>query len=167
MKKIPVGRSGHYATVDDCDYSKLIAYRWSLKRATRTSYAIAHEICNHDKSVLMHRVIMSGVKEVDHVDGNGLNNTRQNLRSATRSQNQMNVDKKRGFENSIYKGVDRVVTKREIKFRARIRVNNKLIHLGYYPTEEIAAEVYNSNALRLHGEFARPNIISSLTPSHP
>lgn len=104
----------------------------------------------------MHQLILFSPKplEIDHVDGNGLNNQRMNLRICTHLQNTMNRKKSKG-KSSVFKGV--VWNKEKNNWRARIRVNKKLIHLGYFFIEAEAAKIYNIAAVKYFKEFARLN----------
>ena len=109
------------------------------------------------KTLLMHRFIAGDPykKEVDHRDENKLNNKKSNLRVCIRSQNKHNVGK---FKNNTsgFKGVG-LVNKR---WRAKIMVNYKNIHLGYFSTAIEAAKAYNNAAKTMFGEFHKPNKIS-------
>ncbi len=105
----------------------------------------------------MHRLILNLDKELcDHKDGNGLNNQRNNIRAATKSQNNMN---KIGRGSSSYLGV--YIHKKDAvkKWRAQIKVNDKKIHIGVFEREEDAALAYNKMAIKYHKEFANLNII--------
>ncbi len=110
----------------------------------------------------LHRVILERIigrslnvnEYVDHVDRDTLNNKRENLRLATQSENMRNSTK-RSSNKSGYKGVSWAA--RESKWCARITVQYKGIHVGYFDTPEKAALAYNAAAIRLHGEFARLN----------
>ena len=93
--------------------------------------------------------------EIDHWDGDGFNNTWDNLRNATRSQNQHNRGKQRG-NSSGYKGVTYIETAN--KWRARIMLNNKSIHLGYFDTPELAHLAYCKAADEHHKGFANYGI---------
>ena len=102
----------------------------------------------------MHREILSAPDsaEVDHKDGNGLDNRKQNLRLASRVQNQCN--KRRYSSNTCgFKGVH--FHKQNRKWRARIEFNKKRISLGLFSSREEAGAAYIEAAKRLHGEFAR------------
>lgn len=87
---------------------------------------------------------------IDHIDGNRRNNRLNNLRLASSGQNQRNQRKVRHETTSKYKGV-KLVGKR---WRAYITYNYKMLHIGYFNTEEVAAKAYDRMARELHGEFA-------------
>jgi len=90
---------------------------------------------------------------VDHIDGNGLNNTRANLRICTYQQNVCNCKSRGG--DSKYKGIS--WDKRSKKWRAKIRYNSKDKHLGVFEDEIEAAREYDREAAKLFGEFAYLN----------
>lgn len=108
---------------------------------------------------LMHRVIMGAPKgiEVDHRDGNGLNNCISNLRLCDRPSNSKNCKKRSVHTSSIYKGVS--WHKSHKQWRALIHVDGRILYLGYYLTEIDAAKAYNEASLKYHGEFSRLNIL--------
>lgn len=93
---------------------------------------------------------------VDHINGNGLDNRRNNLRIVDNQKNQFN-SKKHKIKSSKYKGVS--FSKSKNKWRAYICPNRKYIHLGYYTNESNAVKAYNKKALELFGEFACLNQI--------
>lgn len=93
-------------------------------------------------------------EEVDHIDGNKLNNTRGNLRIASNAENKMNRDKQSN-NTSGYKGVS--FHKKYKKWRAIIGIQGKSIHLGYFSDAVEAAKAYDDSARKYHGEFARTN----------
>lgn len=151
MKTIELTK-GKSATVDDIDYDTLSKYSWYTNicgYAVRNSYADGKH-----STIIMHRVVMDATKglEVDHINGDKLDNRRDNLRICTRSENQCNVGK-RTHNTSGFKGVNWYPKYQ--KFRAYIGVNSKWKHLGYYTTAEEASAVYQSAAKLLHGTFAR------------
>lgn len=103
---------------------------------------------------LMHRFIMQAKKgtEVDHINGNKLDNRLCNLRFVTRAENNMNRHEKKTGTTSKYKGVCwRHIPKR---WKAYIKINKKQIHIGYFGTELEAAKAYDKKAVELFGEFA-------------
>lgn len=104
----------------------------------------------------LHRLIMGAGpgEEVDHINGNPLDNRRSNLRMATSAQNKWNT---RRFSNNTsgYRGVS--FRKDRGKFRAYINLDNKQRSLGMFHTAEEAARAYDAAAKELFGEFARLN----------
>ena len=151
-KEIQLTR-GKVAIVDDEDFEWLSRISWHVKPDLHTSYAAWEQ---NGKSILMHHLLAT--KPVDHINGNGLDNQRCNLRSATRQQNQMNRGKHQKA-TSKFKGV--FWSKRAKKWHASIRLNKKGIHLGYFISEVEAAKAYNRAAKELFGEFARPNLVET------
>lgn len=159
MKEIELTQ-GKVALVDDEDYEFLMQWDWyayrSGKKVYFTYYSQRNIKINEDKrsTLKMHRVIM-GVTDpklqVDHIDGNSLNNQRSNLRICTSVENCRN-SKKRTGASSQYKGVS--WHKVSEKWIAHIT-------LGSFKTEEDAALAYNEAAIRYHGKFAGLNVISS------
>ena len=150
MKEIILSK-GMSAQVDDEDYERLMPYRWHAYQQDDVWYAKAHG------NVRMHRVIMKldgSYPLVDHVDRNGLNNQKANLRTCTRSQNGANSAKlMKG--SSIYKGV--CYRKDRNVWTAQIVVNSNHIYLGYFHSEEDAARAYDLAAVKYFGPFARTN----------
>jgi hypothetical protein len=108
---------------------------------------------NSNKTIFLSRYILdySGVGEIDHIDGNPLNNQKENLRICTHQENTFNTKSRDG--TSMFKGV----YKQNHKWRAQITFNHKHIHLGYHKTEHLAAVHYDVAALYLFGEFAYLN----------
>ena len=134
--------------------------RYANKEAflTKTSDGYFHgKVCL--RQIKAHRVIwciQNGkwpVGEIDHIDGNKANNKIENLRDVTKSQNQRNRGSVKG-SLSIYCGVTK---KSEAKWCAKISVNKKQIHIGYFDTEEDAARAYDEHALMYHGPYAKTN----------
>ena len=148
-------KSGHEILVDDEDWEKVRGYGWNISQNYRCKYAQAYV---HGKgNVLMHRIIMENPDlHVDHIDGNGLNNQKDNLRLCTRKQNSANSRKIEGT-SSKYKGVSWF--KHLSKWESYIWTGEKRASLGYFNVETEAAIAYNKAALELHGEFARLNVI--------
>ena len=147
-----------FAQVDDADFDYLNRWKWYAVKRDNNFYARRGFRLDNGKTkgILMHRDIVAvpDGMQVDHRDGNGLNNQRANLRVCTPSQNQMNK-KRPPFGSSVYKGV----RLNQGKWEVRISKNNKRIYLGRFDTEIEAALTWNEAAKNHHGEFAYLNSI--------
>jgi hypothetical protein len=163
-KELPVGEK--FALVDAEDFEVLRHFKWKTYRCPtgKTTYAVTTlPVVLGSKTVRMHRVILiwlakaRGIParlEVDHVNGNGLDNRRSNLRFCTSSQNKFNRGKKGGFKHSSYKGVG--FHRSMNKWTCCIQINNKK-KVSYFNEEIAAAKAYDELAKKHHGEFARLN----------
>ena len=154
MKEIRLTR-GAVALVDDGDFAHVSRLRWHANKNHRTSYAVCVFRENgKQREQTMHRFLLNPPKgmEVDHINGNGLDNRRANLRLATHSQNICN-QKLRNSNVSGYKGV----TWFERYQRWHTQVDGK--HVGYYDTPEEAAYAYDVEATRRYGLFAKTNLM--------
>lgn len=149
-KSIPLTQ-GKFALVDDEDFEWLNQWKWFVIKDHNVFYAVRTQ--NHIK---MHNVIMkpSDGFIVDHKDGDGLNNSKINLRICTTSQNQMNK-RKPSNNTSGYKGVH--FHKPSKKYLARICLNNKRIVIGFFKEPQDAARAYDQAAVKYFGEFAKTN----------
>ena len=150
---------GHVALVDDEDYESISAYKWYANIITRVDGSFSVYVQrNMKKPRSLHRFIMDAPAdmEVDHINGNPLDNRRTNLRICSRSENMQNQRHQTGG-TSKFKGV--YWSKHTRKWRAQISINWKKKHLGLFETEQEAALAYNVAALELHGEFARINVL--------
>jgi len=161
IRKIPLTR-GKFALVDAEDYYRLARYKWcSSTCGAKTFYALANW---NRKRVMIHRVIMDAPDHlfVDHIDHNGLNNTKANLRLCTLAQNMRNTRPIKGT-SSKYKGVS--WNKDAKKWRTVIRLNTKSQHIGHFENEIDAAKAYDKKAAELFGEFAHLNFPPSVIPT--
>ena len=152
---------GKVALVDAADYEWLNQWKWMTRKSENTFYAIRR--VRHPRGsqshIRLHRVILNapaGV-EIDHRNHNGLDNRRCNIRLCSHGENGQNSKKQDGPTTSVYKGV--YWQKAAHKWHAQIGYDRKLIYLGLFAYEADAALAYNAAASRLHGEFARLNII--------
>jgi hypothetical protein len=154
MKQIPImGKNGvgKFALVDDEDFEELNQRKWRLH-----PYGYAHSYTNGShatrKDIFMHRIITNCPpdKQIDHKDGNGLNNQEYNLRICTVGQNAKNR-KVRVNSKSGYKGV---YARKRGYFQASINVDNKFIHIGMFRDPISAAHAYDKKAKEVCGGFA-------------
>jgi len=157
----------HTVIVDNDDYDKLKNYSWYYNKTHAHAYV---RVYIDGEQLLMHRVILKAKKGqmVDHINGNGLDNRRSNIRLCTNSQNQKN---KKPSGRSKYLGVNihktktlyyRKKTKEYVTYKttsiiAHIKIGDKYKHLGTFKTEKDAALAYNEAAKIHHKEFARLN----------
>lgn len=154
-KRIELSK-GKHAIVDDADYEWLSHHKW---HCTAKGYAARHTYAGNgqQKTLYMARAILNSPAhmDVDHINGNRLDNRRCNLRVCTRAQNSRNRRKWR--PTAKFKGVYEVGS----RYRAVICLNGKNVHLGYFGNEPEAAHAYDVAAIRLHGEFAKLNFPSA------
>jgi len=154
-KEILLSR-GFVAVVDDSDYDELSRSKWYTRTSGRKNYASRKSnVDGKQITISMHQMILG--KGADHIDGDGLNNRRDNLRLATPQQNLWNQLPCRGG-TSGRKGVS--WHKNAKKWRSTITLNGRHIHIGYFNSEDEAASAYDEAAVRLFGEYARPNFIT-------
>lgn len=157
-----------YALIDEDDFDTITPYKWIIDTS---GYVIASRGPGVSRStrIAMHRVILGLTKsnEIgDHKNHNPRDNRRCNIRKATPAENSRNVTS-RGESRYLgvsYQTINYKSTKPNKVFvykylKAKIRVNNKLIHLGTFKTEEAAALAYNEAASKYFGEFANLNIL--------
>ena len=166
MKTIPLTH-GKVVLVDDADYEWLNQFRWLAGKyyAYRFIYKkiFVGRWKKRGQMILMHRFILGldfGDKQhTDHVDGNGFNNQRDNLRKCTPQQNHFN--RKATGGSSKFKGV-RLYCNRNYPdrsyWRAQIVIDGKYIHIGTFDSEIEAAQAYDNKAMELVGELARLNV---------
>ena len=169
MKKIKLTQNKE-AIVDDEDYERLMEHKWCAHKCSNNKDKFYVERMapvdsnGKQKIIYIHRVIMNAPKgmQVDHINGNPLDNRRENLRICTNQQNGMNRGKPKD-NTSGYKGVTYMKKKKDMineyskPWYAQIIHNQKKIHLGCYKTKEEAARAYDKKAIELHGEYATLN----------
>lgn len=142
-------------------------YTWHLRRGRNDTFYVCGRRISDKKSVKMHRIIMNCPDGyvVDHIDGDGLNNRKRNLRVCTIAEN--NYNKKGNISStSKYRGVslciDKCVKKSGksytyYKWKSQITKDGKFYLLGRFLSEKDAAIAYNKKAIELYGEFAYLN----------
>jgi len=149
---------GHTVLFDDDDIMLLFNHKWRIRKwgASRTYYAESgSHISGGYRTNCMHHLIL-GRKEgyvIDHINGNGLDNRRANLRHATIAQNNYNAQAHSGKR---FKGTYFYASEKK-PWNAQIQVNKKIHRLGRYDTEIEAARAYNEAAKKFHGQFAKLN----------
>jgi len=156
---IPLTRD--YDTIISAIDADLADVLWKAHTAPHTVYAcrLTSHVNGKRKRVGLHRVILARMLDrdlladeyVDHKDGNGLNNTRDNLRLATKEQNGAN-SRKQSNNTSGFKGV--CWNKQAGKWKAQITVDGKNIYLGYFASKDEAHAAYCTAAEKHFGEFA-------------
>ncbi len=150
-KEIPLTR-GHVAIVDDEDYEWLSQWKWTAFQSGNQVYAYRK---HKNKSVLLHRLITSAPKGkvVDHINRNGLDNRRENLRVVGRKENALN-------SSFIPNGTSKYRGVRYSKnaWQSEIMVDRKYIYLGRFKSEEDAARAYDAAATMYFKSDARLNL---------
>lgn len=166
MKEIVLTK-GKRALVSDEDYEYLSQWKWYASQTGNKFYAARSEDRNGVRKVIyMHREIMKATEEdVDHIDGDGLNNVRENLRFAEHHQNLKNQRKQDRETSSRYKGVyldkGTQTWNVQIKDRSRVRVVHGI------ESEDIAAQIYDLLAIDRFGEYANLNFPDSRHSKYP
>lgn len=155
MKYIVLTR-GKVTSVDDEDYNLLNKYKWYCStngRATRNIYVKGKYIREY-----MHRVIMNAPRgrTVDHIDLDPLNNQKGNLRICTQTENNRNRRKYPKPLTSIYKGV-RYRAGHAFPWTTELKVKGRMVHIGNFHSEHIAALAFDLWAKDIHKEFAQTN----------
>lgn len=158
MSKLIPLTQGKSAIVDDQDFEWLSQWKWCAHKDKNKWYAM-RGVYTKGKviSVQMHRLILAAPqgREVDHWDGDGLNNQRHNLRLATQHENQRNRKNPNSNNTSGYKGVS--WHKKDEKWVAQIIADGKHLNLGRFNTPEDAARAYDKAARNYYKEFASLN----------
>lgn len=152
---------GFEAIVDDEDYDFLMQWKWHICRGSHI-YAMRNSAPINGKRthILMHRVLCKTPDgfDTDHINGNGLDNRRSNLRAVSRSQNMWNrLPNKNG--GSLHKGVH--WHKQHSKWVASIQINRKRRHIGLFENEHDAAAAYTAAAERHFGEYSHTKGVSA------
>ena len=156
---------GQEAVVDDADLSQLAVYEWRAYKAPRTHYAYRRRMKidgSGPSMIFMHREILNAPHgtQVDHVNSNGLDNRRGNIRVCSVGENQMNRGVRTGKRSSKFKGVYYKGRNLSKPWKIQINKAGKVIKTQYFKTEDEAGRAYNELAKIYHGGFARLNAVS-------
>ena len=151
---------GKVAVVDDDLFNYLNQFKWFANNINGKFYVVRNITVSKNKKnvIYMHRFIMKPNKGmvIDHLDGNTLNNQKNNLRICTHTENMRNskisINNKSGYKGVSYQ-------ENRNNYRAQIKFNNKTINIGDFIDPIDAAKAYNAAALKYHGEFAHLNKI--------
>lgn len=146
---------GYKVLIDSDDYDKIMKFKWHLMKKGKKYIGTSIWDGGKSRTLLLHRCIM-GLKgydknEVDHINGNELDNRKQNLRICTHWQNQYNF-KKPKTNTTGFKGV---VLLKTGKYVAQISVKRRHIHLGTFSDPFEAHTAYCEASKKYHGEFGR------------
>jgi len=152
---------GYEAIIDAADAPLVAGRFWLVRVSGKSGYAQSADYSTGKcKTLLLHRVLLDAPDGflVDHIDGDGLNNSRSNLRLCNRSQNAQN----RGAPSHSSSGLKGVCwNAKDQRWRAHIQVNPALrLHLGSFLSKDAAAAAYAAAAIKYHGDFARaPSLV--------
>ena len=150
MKEIKLTQ-GMVAFVDDEDYEAVNQYKWHINKKSNTFYAVRtlRKPDGAPTTQKMHQLILNA-RGIDHINHNGLDNRRSNLRIVTQKQNIANARSRGG--TSRFKGL--YWDKKKNKWRVQIFIRGKRKHLGMFNDEVEAARIYNFAARYVYGEYA-------------
>ncbi len=157
LVEIPLTQ-GKWAIIDACDAEKVLQHKWYAHKDYHTYYALTN-IRKEDGTptiLRLHRLILKPHPQtmVDHINGNGLDNRRCNLRLATNRQNLQNsripLTNTSGFKGVYWE-------KQKCRWRVQIYVDGKNKNLGSFKTKKEAAATYDRAAIKFFGQFAKPN----------
>jgi hypothetical protein len=160
--RIPLGYN-RFALIDPEDAIAVVQWRWSAAQTSKDCWYArgTRTIDGVKEQTYLHRLLMSPSKDeiVDHIDGNGLDCRRHNMRVGTQQQNTFNRNKRAGSKTPYF-GVYQL--RNQKSWNARIRQGGQSHYLGYFSTPEEAARAYDKKAYELRGEFARLNFPSEV-----
>ena len=167
-QQIYLRNTGRFAVVDNNVYPAVCRFKWF---ENADGYAARHQwvpTARANRVVWLHHLVLdtSDGMLVDHVNGDRLDNRRQNLRLGSRAQNARNKAKPSN-NTTGFKGVHLDKRRKRNRWHAQINCDGKAYHLGNYPTAEEAARAYDGAALALHGEFARLNFTPETALPYP
>lgn len=147
---------GLFATIDESDFDLVSAYKWHPMVPKNPDYSTYAFSQTKRSTIYLHRLITAAKTGdyVDHIDHDGLNNLRSNLRVCTQSQNMQNRNS-HGGNTTGFMGV--YFHKKTNKYQAQLQKNGRKISAGLYPTPEEAARARDQAALKHFGVYAYLN----------
>ena len=160
-KLIPLTK-GRFAIVDVEDFQWLSQKEWQVHDKSKISYALGKKWLSHTKGITLamhreifkrHNINIEGM-DIDHINGNGLDNRKNNLRRCTNQENQFNT-RSHKIGSSGYKGVS--WNKVDKKWQVYLRTKSKVHFCGQFKDKKSAAIAYDLMAKKLHGNFANLN----------
>ncbi len=169
MKRIELTQ-GKYALVDDEDYEYVLCYKWHTLKSKKNYYAVtALEMGNGKKfTINMHNFVTENPQGslLDHINRNGLDNRKANLRKCSYAQNSLNRRLDKLKNKTGYRGVYLSEYKNKRKFTSYLKVNGSVLYLGIFESKIQAAKAYDNAAKLHHKEFAVLNFPEKRLPSH-
>ena len=143
-----------FALVSDEDYEQINKHTWHVRKKRHVYYALRYTKDRNGKikKIWMHRQIIGTpiCLEMDHINGNGLDNQRENLRVATTMQNSRNRHNSKRKSKTGYAGVE----SKGRGYKAYIHFNYKKYFLGYYYSPKTAFDAHVKASIELFGEFS-------------
>lgn len=145
---------GKVAIVDDADYEELVKHNWYFDGRYAVRWAKRHFY--RREKIMLHRAILNPNDDVDidHINGDTLDNRRENLRICSHAENMHNM-KKHADNTSGYKGV--TWDKRTRKWQAQIQVSGRKVFIGRFSDKVEAAVAYDEKAREIFGIYAKVN----------
>lgn len=172
MRQLKLSTKPLFALVDDDVHDRVFGSKRYATRRKSQAYPYVYRFVEANGSKTCERLhrhilgVIDGIdltgKVIDHINGDPLDNRRENLRVCVDRQNLRNQSMRRVQKTSAYKGVSQ--SKNHRRWRASIFVDYKRVHIGYFDTPEQAAEAYDNAARSMHGEYARTNREMGLLP---
>ena len=150
-------RDGGFFLIDAADFPLVSSFStWRVACGGYVAGNISRRVTRGNRMILLHMLLLGPHtgQDVDHINGDRMDNRRQNLRLCTHQENCFN-QRKKITNTSGYTGVS--YSKRSSRYEAYIHRDARKIYLGLYATPEAAARVRDQAALRYHGEYARLN----------